>query len=52
MQCMHDRKNIGKLILSPLKEPLKPEPKEEKNKEKETETKEEQTKDKVGFQLF
>ena len=53
MQCMQDRKNIGKVLLSPLKEPPKPEPpkpeKQEEKKEVEKEKNEtkEETKDKV-----
>ena len=40
MQCMQDRKNIGKVILSPLKQPPKPEPPvEAKTEENKTEEK-------------
>ena len=41
MQCMQDRKNVGKVLLSPLKEPPAPEPKEEPKKAKEPEKQEE-----------
>ena len=41
MQCMSDRKNVGKVLLSPLKAPPEPEPKPEPKKAKEPEKKEE-----------
>ena len=36
MQCMQDRKNVGKVLLSPLKAPPQPEPKEQPAQQEET----------------
>ena len=48
MQCMQDRKNVGKVLLSPLKEPPSPEPKEQPKKAKEPEKQEEKEGEKVS----
>ena len=48
MQCMQDRKNVGKVLLSPLKAPPAPEPKEEPKKAKEPEKQEEKVGEKVS----
>ena len=51
MQCMHDRKNVGKVLLSPLKAPPEPEPKEQPKKVEEPAKEEEKAEEKVSGRI-